>query len=64
MRTLPLPERSLMQGCLGPAHGMHTVMKPDPMTWGYPSEEGRLHLHSVNSTALPIRGVVVPERIP
>ena len=28
----------LMQGCLGPAHGMHTSMKPDPMTWGYPSK--------------------------
>jgi hypothetical protein len=28
----------LMQDCLGPAHGMHTVMKPDPMTWGYPSD--------------------------
>ncbi len=28
-----------MQDCLGPAHGMHTVMKPDPMTLGYPSKE-------------------------
>jgi len=28
----------LMQDCLGPAHGMHTRMKPDPMTLGYPSK--------------------------
>jgi len=35
----PFPERSLMRGCLSPAHGMHKGMKPDPMTWGYPSEE-------------------------
>ena len=27
-----------LQNCLGPAHGMHTVMTPDPMTWGDPSE--------------------------
>ena len=34
----PFPERSLMRGCLSPAHGMHTGMKPDPMTWGHPSK--------------------------
>ena len=27
-----------MQDGLSPAHGLHTVIKPDPMTWGYPSE--------------------------
>jgi len=30
----------LMQDCLGPAHGMHDVMKPDFVGWGYPSKEG------------------------
>jgi len=55
----PFPERSLMRGCLSPAHGMHKGMKPDPMTWGYPSEEGRLHFHSVNNKGLPIRGVMM-----
>jgi hypothetical protein len=35
----------LMQDCLGPAHGMHTVMKPDLGGWRYSSNGG---LPSVN----------------
>jgi len=46
-----------MQGCLGPAHGMHTVIKPDRAGLSYSSEEGPLH--SINNTALPIRGMVL-----
>jgi len=30
----------LMQDCLGPAHGMHNVIKPDLLKWGYSSKEG------------------------
>ncbi len=29
-----------MQDCLGPAHGMHTVMKPDQADYRYSSKEG------------------------
>jgi hypothetical protein len=37
----------LMQDCLGPAHGMHKVRKPDPVRWDNPSEGVRLHLNNI-----------------
>ena len=39
----------LMQDSLGPAHGMHMGMKPDPGGWGYPSEGRRLHLNNIKA---------------
>jgi len=44
----------LMQDCLSPAHGMHTVMKPDLVGWRYSSDGG---LPSVNLKACSREGV-------
>ena len=53
----------LMQDCLSPAHGLHTVIKPDPMTWGYPSEVAGYILLAQQQNLPHPRGMV-RERIP
>ena len=54
----------LMQVCLGPAHGMHTVMTPDLMTLGYSSEEADTFYLFGPQRGSPIRGMALSGLIP